>query len=218
MSRIPAVGVEHVVESSLLTEVASLRTEVRTFTAVGSEIAAIRDSFRYMQNNISSDTSQPTTSFTPNTVVDFSPPSVAHTDHGENVSSDAVISVPSSSGGYSTTFSSSDTGAITVLSTSTASSGPSRLFADVASSLRDSGITERSREKRSFRPVVGCSTKLRLQFVVTKRTVDTVDTVDVFVTRLQPDTERIDVLSSVTDVLMSCVVLMLHQMTSRLQN
>ena len=84
------------------------------------------------------------TSFTSNTGLDFSPPSVAHTDHGENVSSDAVISVPSSSGGYSTTFSSSDTGAISVLSTSAASSGPSQLFADVASALRESGITRDS--------------------------------------------------------------------------
>ena len=42
LTRIPSVGVEHVDVSALLQEVAALREEVRSFAAVQSDIAAMR--------------------------------------------------------------------------------------------------------------------------------------------------------------------------------
>ena len=49
MSRIPSVGVEHVDISMLLQEVCALRAEVRSMTAVRSEISAIRDTLDTVQ-------------------------------------------------------------------------------------------------------------------------------------------------------------------------
>jgi hypothetical protein len=68
-------------------------------------------------------------------------------------------------------------------------------FASMASSLQTSGMAEKPR-KKTHRPVVGRSTNTsRLKSVVTKKSVD------VFVSRLSPDTVSSEVEQCVTDIL-----------------
>ena len=82
-----------------------------------------------------------------------------------------------------------------VAAAATMSSVPS--FSAIASQLQTTGIKERPREnRRATVPVVGKSTNLQLKSVVTKRTVD------IFVTRLEPETNIDEVSTYVSDVLL----------------
>ena len=172
MSRLPSVGVEHVDVSALLQEVAALREEVRSF-AVRSDMAAMRQTRSCV----------PQSQMTPHQC--------------ETVAVRDISDVAPGMAADTATF---QTAAASIVQVSGSSSSPS--YAALASSLKDSVMmelpcTEDAKKKPpSYRPVVGRSTNTsRLKSVTTRKPVD------IFVTRLLPDTEVENVVATVNDVL-----------------
>ena len=144
MSRIPSVGVEHVDISMLLQEVCALRAEVRSMTAVRSEVSAIRETL---------DTVQPQPQWS--------------------------------------SISNMDTRSAAVENASPAGSS----FAALAGDLKQSGMQERPKGRKTRLTVVGRATNTKVKTIVTTR-----DT-DVFVSRLHPSTHENELHGCVTDVL-----------------
>lgn len=143
MSRIPPVGVEHIDVSALLQEVSALREEVRSFAAVRSDIAVIRQTL-----STGASVNGPGPAPIISTAVQSL--STVDTDHVVTATADAATSVPSSLNGPS----------FATLAGSLKHSG-----------MAEKPHTEKKSQAR--RPVLGRSTTAtRLKSVVTKRPID----------------------------------------------
>ena len=166
MSRIPPVGIEHVDVSALLREVFALREEVRSFAAVRSEIAAMRQTLAVHKCEAPS-----------TRVVSAAVPS---TSTVQRVANDAIAAAQTDS---------ADTVNLYVKS-----------YAAHADSLKTTGMIEKpqshtAKKLPANRPVVGLSTSAKhLKSVVTKRTID------IFVSRVFPETGTDEVKTCVDNV------------------
>jgi len=144
MSRVPAVGVEHVDVSMLLQEVSALRAEVRSMAVIRNEISAIRDT------------------------LSASPPATVGTH--------ITVGVPD--------------GRPDALENAGTS------FAALASDLQHTGISQPpKRVKPRSAPVVGRAVSSKVRSVVTMRDID------IFVSRLHPDTDVSDMKDCIADIL-----------------
>jgi len=173
MARIPPVGIEHVDVSALLKEVAALREEVRSFATVRTEVAAVRQ----LLSSVTPSSSQHAAA-----VVTQSSMNKAEIAKPDNPLDEMPII-----GSNAAAMAGND-----------AQSGPT--FAALASSLKDTGMAAAKKaavKKPTTRlTVVGRSTTTsKLKSVVTRRPVD------MFVSRLHPDTEPSDLVNCVKDVL-----------------
>lgn len=178
MARIPSVGVEHIDVSALVQEVAALRAEVRSFAAARLEIADIRASLSAIGASI------PAASPDNQEVASSSLPSTGDTDLG--------IATPASAQSITTRAPAHQkTGLVTSIGQS---------YADKAEVLRATGMAsipqDQNARKPKPSPVIGRSTGTsRVKAVVTKRQID------MFVSRLSPDTDDVDVLACVMNVM-----------------
>jgi len=166
-----------------LQEVSVLRAEVRSLAAACSEIFDIRDSVLCMQNTTSA--ASAVNSHTeryqgPSTASNLPAQSVSNTVV-EDPADDAVAADQ-----HFNDVASDDVGVKEgVLS-----------FSQVARKLKSTGMTEKSRSKNTLKPIVGVSTSnSKIKSVGRKRSVD------VFVTRLDSETDCSEVKSCVSDML-----------------
>jgi hypothetical protein len=171
MSRIPAVGVEHVDVSALLQEVAALRAEVRSFTVIRSEISCIRDALTATQSSILS---------------------AAPASHVQNVQStitqSAVVDGDASSLLPLPVVLTPNTDSM-----STSNTRGIKPFNVVAGDLISAGMKERPR--KTHRLVVGQAASSKIKSVIMKRDVD------LFVSRLHPTTSENDIIDCIGDIL-----------------
>ena len=189
MTRIPPVGVEHVDISALLHEVSALREEVRSVTAIRTDIAAIRQSMHV--------------------AVDCSPAT------NESTSNHAQEDVRAASCSSSAVVAKTDvllpaaesvTAMAAVLESSGMPPSSAQSFAALASALQSTGMTDKTSgrkpqsvvKKAKPKAVIGrASGSSCVRSVITKRQID------MFVSRLAPDTEDVDVLKCVMNVMKS---------------
>ena len=174
-SRIPPVGVEHVDVSgcALLQEVSALREKVRSFAAIRSDIAAMRQ----------------TLSAVP-TIMPPSPRSEV---------APAQQDIPAATCEMTAVINTTTSAAVAVTDNESSSSNRP-LFAALASALKDGDMAVKSSRPRpqshSHRPVVERSTTgSRLKPINTKRSID------IFVSRLSPLTAASDVKLELNDIL-----------------
>ena len=197
MTRVPPVGIEHVDVSSLLQEVSALRAEVRSLTAVRAEVADIANSLKAMQ-----------------TVV-LRPVVTAgrqyDDDHPRKVASllvdastaDTELKIPKDKHDVETNMQPdgilmySEMSATTVVQqTAVSPAAAGNSYATFARNLQGTGMIEKRQSRKSPSPVVGqSSSNLRLKSVLTKRSID------IFISRLLPETDVDEVISCARDVL-----------------
>ena len=180
MARIPPVGIEHVDVSALVQEIAALRAEVRSFAAARVEIADIRATL----GAIGAPTS------TGNTVN-----STAVSFAGPKSSSAVVLDISSQLSAQPLSAPTNAVQSSGMMSPSTPS------FASLAARLQSTGMSEKagkqpSAPKQKPKPVVGRSVNnSRVKSVVTKRQIN------MFISRLAPDTNDADVEECVANVM-----------------
>ena len=174
MGRVPPVGIEHIDVSSLLLEVSALRAEVRSLTTVRSEVAAISESVKAMQANAAM---KPLSAFAAQEAVIV-----------VNAQSNITGGISQSPAVLSDTTSKlllqDDQPAVHNLP-SVGQGAAAATYASLAGQIKNGEMKNNvSRKTSSTRPVVGRSTNNnRLKSISTRKTVD------IFVTRLLPNTD-----------------------------
>jgi hypothetical protein len=188
MTRVPPVGIEHVDVSSLLQEVSSLRAEVRSLTAVRAEVADIAISVKAMQT----------------AVLGTGIPAVRHQQHdndrlkkGNITNRNGLIpAVEADTDPKSLLIEAPVTTAVQqAMVPPPAAAVGAQTFATLARDLQGIGMAKKQ-SRKSPSPVVGqSSSNLRLKSVLTKRSID------IFISRLQPETDVDEVIACARDVL-----------------
>jgi hypothetical protein len=186
MGRVPPVGIEHIDISSLLLEVSALRAEVRSLTTVRSEVAAISESVKAMRADAAMKPISTLAVQEAVIVVDASSDTTGGISQSPAVSADMDPKqlhqdVPP------TVHNVLPVGPAAAVAT----------YASIAGQIKAGDMKNKvSRKMSSTRPVVGSSTNNnRLKSVSLRKTVD------IFVTRLQPNTDISEVSSCAEDIL-----------------